>query len=199
MRLFKKKKKKIIKEDINIELGLENLLLAKDILENKKMTFWLTDGTLLGFYRDNGFIKHDEDVDLGCFISNLDENILFDFLDNGFKLDSIYGNRKVGLEFSFKRKGMKLDIFFFYKENDKFWHGAWVRKKIDGMKKDNLIKYNYDPFDLIEIEFYGHKFNAPDDIEKYISTKYGKNWREPVKDWDWAYGPSNSEATDIYL
>ena len=104
-KFFKKKKKKEAKKEIDVELALENLLLAKDIFDKKSIPFWLTDGTLLGFYRDNEFIKHDEDVDLGCFISNLDETILFDFLDNGFKLDSIYGNRKVALEFSFKRKG----------------------------------------------------------------------------------------------
>jgi len=199
MRLFKKKKNKPVKKNIDTDLALENLLLAKNILNEKKMDFWLTDGTLLGFYRDNGFIEHDEDIDLGCLIEDLNETVLFDFLDNGFKLDSIYGNRNIGLEFSFKRKEMKLDIFFFYKEDHKFWHGAWVRKKINGVKKDNLIKYSYDPFKLIEIEFYGHKFNAPDNIEKYIETKYGKNWKEPVKEWDWAHGPSNSEATDIYL
>jgi len=199
MGLFSRKKKKREKKEMDIELGLENLLLAKDILENRNMLFWLTDGTLLGYYRDNGFIRHDEDVDLGCFISSLDESVIFDFLDKGFKLDSIYGNRQIGLELSFKRKGMKLDIFFFYEENDKVWHGAWVRKNIDGVKKDNLIKYYYDSFELKEIEFYGHKFKAPNDIEKYIITKYGESWKEPVKEWDWAYGPSNSETTEIYL
>lgn len=194
-----KKKKKNAKKIIDPEIALDNLLLAKKLLDSRNMPFWLTDGTLLGYYRDNGFIEHDEDIDLGCFITDFDENILFDFLDNGFRIDSIYGNRNTGLELSFMRKNMKLDIFFFYKENDRLWHGAWIRTKIDGARKDNLIRYYYDSFELKEASFYGIKINIPENTEKYVIAKYGKNWKQPVKEWDWAYDPSNSVKTDIYL
>ena len=100
-----------------------------------------------------------------------------------------------GLEISVKRSNLKLDIFFFYEDNGRYWHGAW--EKTD--RGWNLIKYYYDPFDLKEVEYMEHRVNIPDDTEAYVTAKYGETWNKVVKNWDWAHGPSNSEKTDYYF
>jgi hypothetical protein len=37
------------------------------VLERHSIPYWLTGGTLLGAFRHEGFVPHDDDLDLGCF------------------------------------------------------------------------------------------------------------------------------------
>ncbi len=194
-KIIRKEKKEIFNKDN----ALKNLVEAREILKNLKIDCWLTDGTLLGFYRNSDFIEHDEDLDMGAKIEAYNEKLILDFTDQNWKIANIYGRRNCGLEISFKKRKIKLDIFFFYTENAKMWHGAWRKIKDNGQTKRNLIKYYYDTFSLKSVDFKGEIFNIPDDPEKYLVTKYGKNWRTPIKKWDWAFGPSNAIKTDIIL
>lgn len=176
---------------------VRNLLGARSILSSLGITFWLTDGTLLGYFREGDIIGHDFDADLGLFIENYSEEIIPAFKRGGFDLKYVLGEKKQGLELSFIRDGVKLDLFFFYREGRRVWHGAWEGQ--DKGRRRNLIKYYYDAFDLEEIEFLGSRFNIPADTLKYVETKYGRDWRTPVKDWDWAMGPANAVRTDVVL
>ena len=187
------------KTGINKDHALRNLVEAREILDKLGIRYWLTDGTLLGFFRNSDFIDHDEDLDMGADIASYNERMILDFTDSGWKLANIYGKRDCGLEISFKKRKIKLDIFFFYKENGKMWHGAWRKYKKDGTTKRNLIKYSYDSFGIKTAVFKGETFNIPENPEKFVVTKYGKNWRTPVKQWDWEFGPSNAEKTDIVI
>ena len=190
----KKKKKKIPTLADYKNVALENLINAKNILNDLNMSHWLTDGTLLGYYRNKDFIPHDSDVDIGSFIEDYNDEVIMRFLDNGWTCEHIFGRKDIGLELSFRRNHIKLDIFFFYEESDKYWHGAWL-KTDRGL---NLIKYYYDKFSIKEIEFLEYKFNVPDNPLKYIETKYGKTWNVTVKKWDWAFEPANAKKTVIY-
>jgi hypothetical protein len=198
MNLFKKLSRRK-KGGMDPESAFLNIVEARDILGGRGVNCWLTDGTLLGIYRGGDFIRHDEDLDFGAFIDDFDDGLILDFTDNGWKLYNIFGRRDCGLELSFRKRGIKLDIFFFYREGSRAWHGAW-RKIKEGQKvRRNLIKYYYDGFERAEIEFRGERFGIPRDTEKYLATKYGPGWRAPVKDWDWQFGPSNAVRTDIVI
>ncbi len=161
----------------------ENLTAIRDILDKLDVPYWLTDGTLLGCYRDKDFIKNDIDVDLGVYIVDLNDNIILQCKKAGFHLLRHSGSKDFGLEYTFTRKGCNLDIFFFYKENDFVWHGAWLYGKI--------IKFRYPHFSLRKIMFKGQQFNAPENVEEYVRLKYGENWHTPVGKWDWARDPKN--------
>ncbi|MDZ7860061.1 MAG: glycosyltransferase [Candidatus Krumholzibacteriota bacterium] len=191
----KKKKININRLPLKKDVGLENLISVKKILNKLNMRFWLTDGTLLGCFRENGFIPHDFDLDIGAFIEDYDDRIIMEFIGNGWELHHIFGKVELGLELSFIRNDVRLDIFFFYEEDGRYWHAAWL----DTERGKNLIKYYYDKFELKETEFLGNNFYVPDDTLKYVKTKYGQTWRTPIKNWDWAFGPENSVKTGIYL
>ena len=48
---------------------------------------------------------------------------------------------------------------------------------------------------LSTIEFYGMKFKAPFDVEKYLEYRYGRNWKMPTKEWRYANdGAMNPEV-----
>ena len=178
---------------IDEQIGIRVLSEANAILGEIGIRPWLTDGTLLGYFREGSFIGHDIDMDLGCLISEYNDEIIPRFLDNGWVCISIFGERDCGLEFTFSKDGVKLDIFFFYSEGERLWHGAWRTVK---KKERNLIKYYYEPFELVEKEFLGSRFWVPAETEKYIETKYGEGWRVPVVDWDWAFDSANAVETE---
>jgi hypothetical protein len=179
--------------------ALRVLAEARDLLAALGVRAWLTDGTLLGYHRERDFIGHDQDVDLGCAIAAYDDRIIERFAGAGLECTNVFGRRDCGLELSFRKDGVSLDLFFFYEEGARRWHGAWRRTRDGRRKRRNLIKYYYDAFGLAEVEFKGERFLAPEDVERYVVTKYGEGWRTPVKGWDWAFGPANAVATDVVL
>lgn len=184
-------------EAVPREVVVRNLIDARSVLDSMGICCWLTDGTLLGYFRENDLLAHDRDVDLGIRIEDYSDFIIPEFRRHGFDLKYVLGEKRQGLELSFTRDGVKVDLFFFYREDDRLWHGAW--QGFDKGRKRNLIMYYYEPFSLKEIEFLGETFNVPEDTLKYVETKYGKDWRKPVKDWDWAFGPANAVRTDVVL
>lgn len=195
--IFKKLFKKEPKKELTINDIKTGLIEANYILKNIGVKVWLTDGTLLGYFRENDLIGHDFDADLGCLITDYSNEIISAFQNNDWVLAYVWGEKKQGLELTFQKDQVKVDIFFFYTENDgRLWHGAW--KKYD-KKSVNLIKYYYDPFELKEVDFLGSKFFIPKDTLKYVTTKYGPGWKTPQKEWDWTFGPANSVETAIVL
>lgn len=51
--------------EMNDSATAQILTCTAKVLDDMKVDWWLTDGTLLGFVRDNAFIAHDADVDIG--------------------------------------------------------------------------------------------------------------------------------------
>ncbi|MBL7033600.1 MAG: LicD family protein [Candidatus Delongbacteria bacterium] len=176
---------------------VRNLIDGCDLLIDLGVRAWLTDGTLLGYYREQRILQHDQDADLGLFIEDYSDRILAGFKNAGWELDHVFGNIECGLQLSFLRNGSKLDLFFFYPEGDRLWHGAWKAEPKGKFRK--LIKYYYEPFELRMVDFLGRQFAVPADTEQYLVTKYGEGWAVEQREWDWAFGPSNAIATEIRL
>jgi hypothetical protein len=182
---------------MNHVIALRYLTEAVDILKSIHKVAWLTDGTHLGFYREGGFIAHDNDIDLGCWITDYTSEIDKIFIDKGWSLKRTCGRIDCGYEQTWVKSNTRLDIFYFYTEKDTVWHGAWQRDK--KTRKRNLIKYTYKPFTLKIVNYKGYDFYVPENQEEYIIQKYGIDWRIPIKDWDWALGPKNAQKTDIWI
>ena len=67
------------------------------ILNDNGVVFWLEFGTLLGFYREHDFIKHDFDLDIGVYMADA-EKIRKILTDNGFKLVRDFNAKDGGKE-----------------------------------------------------------------------------------------------------
>ena len=170
------------------ENGAKVLKVIKSRLDDFGVPFWLSSGTLLGWYRQCDFIVYSGDVDIGVFIKDHDQDLLSKLLRSSLVLEHKFGKLEDSLQYAFHMGSLKLDIFFFYEDKflKKYWNG--------GTDYDSGAKYRYlfDKFTLCWTEFYDMKFRVPCDTERYIKANYGDNWFNPVKKWDWRHSPPNS-------
>jgi phosphorylcholine metabolism protein LicD len=178
----------------NKEMSLKVLHELTQILIKYNIKYWLQDGTLLGYYREKDLISHDNDTDIGLFWSDIiSKDVFLEILNNGFNLFKIKGHIKNSLMLTFLKEGQKVDLFFYYKENEKkIFHTALG-------KHWQIVKYKYDAFDVKEVNFLGYQFLVPEDELKFITTKYGQDWNIPKPKWDNINGPINAEPTEIFL
>lgn len=157
---------------------------------------FITDGTLLGFYREGKFIDHDLDIDLGTFADFWDSETVDSVIqlcaDKGIDLKRKYGILDRYFEMTFTRDNINIDIFFYRKCGENYEFHAF--KNGGANLPDDLITYFY-PCELLDdrvnAEFLGIDVMIPARTEEFVAAKYGKNWRVPVKKWDWQFGPHN--------
>lgn len=172
---------------MNAQHALGNLVDLRFALEALGARPFLVDGTLLGAVREGGFIAHDTDTDLGLFAEELDVDAMeAAALDCGFRIKHRLGTPERGFQWSLRRDSVKTDVFVYYRANGRRFHAAWTEKLTVP------VRYTYDDFELARLRFLGTEFWAPADPEAFLATKYGPDWRTPVTDWDWAWGPANA-------
>ncbi|KAM4808914.1 ribitol-5-phosphate transferase FKTN [Rhinophrynus dorsalis] len=162
------------------------LHLAAFTLDSLGVSFWLSSGTCLGWYRQCNIIPYSKDVDLGIFIKDYKPDIIPAFQKAGLPLKHKFGKVEDSLELSFLGiDNVKLDIFFFYEEEDHMWNGGTQAKS--GKK----FKYQFPKFTLCWTEFAELKVQVPCETLDYVEANYGKNWDVPLKFWDWKNSPPN--------
>lgn len=157
--------------------------LATEILKELSRSFVEIDlqycviaGTLLGLTRENDFLDHDEDIDIGIIG---DENIYLitaKLIENGFVLLNTFGKKGESLEYRFSYKGLQVDLFVFYEEDNKYYHAV-----LDNRGK--VYKYFQEKFKIIYRLFKDILVGIPENPEKYLETQYGKGWIKENKNW----------------
>jgi hypothetical protein len=91
--------KKLSKKQI---LFTDCLAHAKYALDSIQVPFHISDGTCLGFYREEAFIEHDPDIDIGVFREDYKDDIIPAMAKNGFKFIKTFGSIDNGQEFTFE-------------------------------------------------------------------------------------------------
>ncbi|XP_064422148.1 fukutin [Latimeria chalumnae] len=168
------------------------LTVAVKTLNSIGVTFWLSSGTCLGWFRQCNIIPYSKDVDLGVFIKDYKSDIIPAFHRAGLPLKHKFGKVEDSLELSFQGEDVKLDIFFFYEEEDHMWNGGTQAKT--GKK----FKYIFPKFSLCWTELLELKVRVPCETTDYIEANYGKNWEVPVKAWDWKNSPPNVQENGLW-
>lgn len=165
--------------------ALALLTKVRHLLEDDlHIPFWLSSGTLLGYYRQCDFIVYSGDVDIGIWADDYRPEIIEVFSSNNLPLIHWFGRPNDSLELSFVSGDLKLDIFFFYRDQV-YWNGGTQART--GLK----FKYDFPKFRLCWTEFLGLLLKVPCETEEYIEANYGKDWAKPVKTWDWKASPPN--------
>lgn len=185
--LYKYKNYKFKKE------AIKGLIAFKNVLDTEKIEYWLEFGTLLGAIRDKDFIKHDFDIDFGCFPFEKSKNFKNILQKNNFKLiRKVYLKNKNILSeetYNYKDK-FNIDLFYFYTENDKYIFYDFsgkenlsfneTIKKLGGLL---CYKNTINKFKLKKYNFKNIEFNIPEDYKKHLSELYGNNFMIYNPNW----------------
>lgn len=168
------------------------------VLRGAGMRPFILSGTLLGLVRENGFLPHDYDIDVGVMAAEYDaETILTALNKNGrFKINAdeaqISFERNTNGTLSVVSRpvmlklghvdGVQVDIFVHHLDNqNRLWHGS------------SLFRWDNSPFDLVDYELDGVRVLGPVDADRYLTENYG-NWRVPVVDFHSAIHTTNQQV-----
>lgn len=136
------------------------------ILSGLQIPFFLAFGTCLGAVRDQRFIPHDDDVDIGLLATDRRRVVLA--INGGwFSEKEMLVIRETDHLISVEFHGQYLDMYFFERGpecyNCSFYQIA--HEHLD----DGLDSW----------PFMGMDLHVPKNVEKYLESRYGPNWRTP--------------------
>lgn len=147
----------------------------KQIMDQLGVIFFLRQGTCLGAVRDNEFITWDDDLDLGSVIGlhgltedsveEVTDRVVAAFRDSGYFVKKERNDDYIAV--TMMKSYVRVDWSVYRIANDTIYHYPGVRIPA------RLFA------DLQEIKFKGEKFFVPNPVEKYLSLKYGSDWRTP--------------------
>ncbi|MDD5219999.1 MAG: LicD family protein [Candidatus Bipolaricaulis sp.] len=153
---------------------LDNTLLqGKAILEDVGLPYFLVGGTLLGIVREGGLLAHDKDVDVACLEEDLNEKTRKKMM----KFKQFGGVSDSRGHYAFAFDEVPFDVF--------------VMKKIGNRRCFNQsgVLGLWWPEEMIErpwseVEYRGIKWNAPKDIDGFLTHMYG-DWHVEDKNFQW--------------
>jgi len=158
------------------------------IMNDNNVIFWLEFGTLLGFYRENDFIKHDFDLDIGVYRDDADK-IRKILTENGFKLVRDFNAKDGGKEESYKYLHTTIDLFYFRidEQNPSVQYCNMFKSPVFPIKKKHLnknlnmtVKRKEVPNNGFErTVFKGCDVYIPKKANEHLTAHYGKNFMIP--------------------
>lgn len=165
--------------------GYSHLKELVEISEKEGITLIPWAGTLLGFVRDGGFMKHDNDVDMAVLPSKSPKEAV-DIMVNKYGYQLIQGlsyHGKVRV-CSFMKKGLSVDFYFmfddgtdFFKQYDFFWKDDF---EYNDSRQNHVGLYSYPRMDkLTTMVLNNIEIKIPANIEEELYYLYGKGWKVP--------------------
>jgi len=146
-------------------------------------SYFLCYGTCLGALREGSFIKHDLDIDVGIMRGDFKLEYINSIIEKGFKLIRLYGSLECGLEFSFRKNGVKVDLMVYYQIGRTIYNCLWDNGGINGLSDMIVHSYNVKLFNIQQLEICGVSFYSLG--LEYIKSVYGEKWKKPITPWNW--------------
>ena len=147
------------------------------ILNDNNQEYFLVYGTLLGQHRENKFIEHDNDIDIGIFQNKFNPNIKNRILNsNKFTFLHDFGKLADSYECTFTHNnGVSIDIFIHYLIKDNYYYTTSFTGKCDS-KMIGYCKWGHHIDGLTKIKFLGKEYNIPKNTHTYLEEMYGENF-----------------------
>jgi phosphorylcholine metabolism protein LicD len=177
--------------------SFNNLIDIKKILDDNSIFFWIECGLLLGLYRDGGMIKNDEDdIDIFLWLDDMNRflSIMKDLKDAGFVNAGRQRRRSGGIRsISLKRNGAHIDIFFASKIDNTVFYSICA-KSTNGIDEFMTFQFPDDLYSTFgKVSWRGVEFSCPNNIDGYLSIRYGSDWKTPILRKNGWMGPLNDE------
>ena len=167
-------------------------------LTNAGYPYFLVFGSMLGAVREHGFIKHDLDFDVAMWYDDVDDNFIPILEKAGFRLAHSFevDAGRSGREWTFKKDGVGIDIFFVYASIRKhpycceFPHNY---EETGCVSWNQLVKkYGGVPTRRIELPFNKGIIRTPfeslhlpilQNSHEILKIYYGKDYMTPIAHW----------------
>ena len=171
--------------------GLEMLSMADKAFNSMGVKAFLSFGTLLGAYRDKGFIAYDPDVDLGVLDANLPENMIEVMAKYGFHLHKqnfIQTTGKV-IEDTYIYEGIHLDVFHYFEENNDFYTlVAQLHETKDWKEANANDGFPCEKVPVVKTDFHRQPFMGievymPINTHEWLVDMYSETYMTPIKNW----------------
>jgi len=177
-------------------IGVKMLKKITRVLEKNQIPYILEAGTLLGIVRENRLLPWDNDVDITItrqYMKRLQRSLWkvwflgYIVRVKHYKRDLKYFKRgeiriikikHVSL-WNFFRKDVVVDLFLKKKIGKEYYWTVGIKAPV--LKSVPERFYDH----LTQVEFEGKRFSVPEDYIGYLECHYGKDWKIPVKEWDY--------------
>lgn len=171
--------------------GLEMLQMADQAFTSMGVQAFLTFGTLLGAYRDKGFIAYDPDVDLGIIDGNLPKNMYEVMAKHGFQLckQNIISETNQVIEDTYIYKGIHLDVFHYFEEGgDYYTLVAQLHETKDWKEANATDGFPCEKVSVVKTEFQRQNFMnidvyMPIKTHEWLVDMYSESYMTPIKNW----------------
>lgn len=172
--------------------GIETLVEADKAFKSFNAEMFPTFGTLLGAYRELGFIAHDFDLDVGVLGAQRPDDIAEKMAKFGFKLTRQFYVKETGrvTEEQFEYKGVQIDVFYYFEmEPDKLYCYVARRHETKDWREANqsdgfpCVLWPCDKCTMEEVDFLGHPIKMPTLRKNWLSDIYGEDFMTPIKNW----------------
>ncbi len=177
--------KKLIK--ITHKYGYDINTLINQTIKGE-FEYYALCGNLLGIVRENAFIKYDNDIDYGITITDYSvwERLYNTLIKAGFSYHHHFEYNDIITEIAFRYKGVHVDFFGVYVDNDK-------GKICSGLRYSD-VEYLNNEFTPVEVIFDYKEgviekpvkntiFNIPTCYHEFLVSNYGENYMTPIKNF----------------
>ena len=171
-------------------IGPEAITIFQKICWQHDVRYWPFWGTLLGAYREKGFIKHDEDIDIGMFDQDISVTLVDDMIAHGFRVIMAVVDKdlKKGFHLAFDYKGLKFDIYSCHKTDGEivvFSPEPYNYAKFGQSPRNDIMDIVHTHIDswadLLEVPFEQITMTIPANTETILQQLYGKDFMTPIK------------------
>ena len=167
--------------------GVDAMRRLHDFMMSNNVEYYCDSGTLLGFIRDHGFIKTDDDIDVAIVEKTIKpSDLLRKMLDAGYTYVHAFNYNGVIPEFTVADKsGITVDCFFQTSQKGSesildAWGVYWNPEcKYPSEKANSVISYPFlKPTGFIPYEVLGIQVRVPENYEAVLETEY-PGWKIP--------------------
>ena len=148
------------------------------ILNKLKISYFITDGTILGLYRDKTLIAHDNDIDIALIDNTKLLKFFFNLIKSGWIPMRLLIKDFHIYQLIFHKDKIILDFLNWKRSENKVF---FLCPEVNGIRRQDMKFYNPTIFEINNMRYYSHS-----NLEEWLEIHYGGNWHIPKNfksDW----------------